>query len=429
MSFRKTKAWRVARWILALLVIGFLGLFVVASVLFSPVTALRALAWGQADVYDYDKFPSRPLRAPEQAFLFPAAHDEDRVRSAWMADPEAGDLESFLVSSRTQAFLVIQDGRVLYEGYFNGFERDSIATSFSVAKSFDSALIGIAIDEGAIGSIDDPITRYLPELLDRDARFSEITVRDLLLMSAGLRYVEAFPYGDDVRTYLFPDLRSQALTQTEIVDPPGEYFHYNNYHPLLLGMILERATGMPVAAYLEQKLWQPLGMEFDGSWSLDSAASGFEKMESGINARAIDFAKLGWLYLNRGCWNGQQVIPAGWIEESLSPDPAVRDPGYYPDDFGAHIFQVAEGGYYKYMWYGLLREGEANDFAAQGNLGQFIYVSPSRRLVIVRHGETMGAEWYDWIEHFYRLATELPAGEAAFPEPLGAGCEPLARMN
>lgn len=130
-------------------------------------------------------------------------------------------------------------------------------------------------------------------------------------MSSGLRYEEqGTPWSDDTETYYAPDLRKLALTDTEIVGPPGEQWHYNNFNPLLLGMILERATSQHVAEYMQTRLWRPLGAEADASWSLDSEASAFEKMESGINARAIDFAKLGSLYLHEGKWNGRRVLPA-----------------------------------------------------------------------------------------------------------------------
>ncbi len=120
--------------------------------------------------------------------------------------------------------------------------------------------------------MDDPITNYLPELAQRDPRFGEITIRHLLTMSSGLRYNDdrLFVPEDDNLTYIFDDLRHLALTETEVVEAPGGTFVYNNYNPLLLGLILERATARPVTTYLQEKLWTPLGMEFDGSWSLDS---------------------------------------------------------------------------------------------------------------------------------------------------------------
>jgi CubicO group peptidase (beta-lactamase class C family) len=409
---KKNNIFRVLRVLLLSFLAIQIPLVLAASLAFSPGLVLRAIAWGDADVYEYRKFPSRTLEAAETAFHFIKVDEEARVRSLLEDDPRIADLEEFLEWTKTQAFIVIQDDRILYEGYFNGMRRDSIVTSFSVAKSFDSALIGIAFDEGDIHSVSDPITDYIPELLERDPLFARITIRDLLLMSSGLRYVERLPYGDDLRTYIHPDLRSQALTQTEIIESSGEHFLYNNYNPLLLGIILERATGMTVTEYLQERLWSPLGMEFDGSWSLDSEEQGFEKMESGINARAIDFAKFGRLYLNRGRWQGVQIVPESWVQESIALEPSLRDPNYYVEDYGRHILNAAEGGYYKYMWYGLLREGEANDFFALGAKGQFIYVSPIKQLIIVRNGEETEIDAIDWIEIFYRLASMLeePSG-------------------
>ncbi len=157
-------------------------------------------------------------------------------------------------------------------------------TSLSVAKSFTSALTGIAIEDGYIKSAQDSITDYIPELAERDPRFKDIQIRHLLMMASGLRFVDDAPFstGDGSLTYAFDYLRHLALTETEVVEPPGKTFVYNDYNPILLGMILERATGKPVTTYLQEKIWTPLGMEFDGSWSLDSDASGLRKWQPGL---------------------------------------------------------------------------------------------------------------------------------------------------
>jgi CubicO group peptidase (beta-lactamase class C family) len=309
-------------------------------------------------------------------------------------------LEEFLTDTDTSAFLVIRDDTILYEGYFNGYDRTSTQTSFSVAKSFVSALVGIAIREGYISSVDDPVTKYIPELEGQG--MDKVTIRHLLTMSSGLEYSGegdgGGPLGDDAKTYYDPNLRELALTVEPEVEP-GTRWEYNNYHPLLLGMILERATGRSVATYLSQKLWQPLGMEADGSWSLDSEASGFEKMESGINARAIDFAKFGRLYLNRGEWDGEQVVPAGWVEQSTRVDTATD-----PADF------------YQYFWWVDVVEPERGRFLARGNLGQYIYVAPDKDLVIVRMGEGFG---YDerWPEVLRSIADQAPSGVIVGNDP------------
>jgi CubicO group peptidase (beta-lactamase class C family) len=132
-----------------------------------------------------------------------------------------------------------------------------------------------------------------------------ITLRDLLTMSSGIRYREGgftSPLGDDTYTYYGVDLRDVALNRVRIVGPPGVSWQYNNYHPLLLGLVLERATGMPVSEYMATRLWQPLGAEADATWSLDSEDSGFEKMESGLNATPVDYARFGLLFLHDGEW-------------------------------------------------------------------------------------------------------------------------------
>jgi CubicO group peptidase (beta-lactamase class C family) len=191
--------------------------------------------------------------------------------------PRDATFDEFLRSSDTLAFLVVHDDWLVYERYLGGAGRQGRQTSFSVAKSFVSALVGIAIGEGSIDSVSDPVTDYVPGLLERDPRFDRITLRDLLTMSSGIRYEEhslPLPWGDDVNTYYSTDLRDLALNATEIERPPGQEWHYNNYNPLLLGLVLERATGMSVSDYMATRLWQPLGAERDATWSLDMTASG-----------------------------------------------------------------------------------------------------------------------------------------------------------
>jgi len=157
---------------------------------------------------------------------------------------------------------------------------------------------------------------------------------------------------------------------------------------------------------MQRKLWDPLGMEFDASWCLDSEESGFEKMEAGLNARAIDFAKFGRLFLNNGNWNGEQLIPADWIAESTGKDPSTHRSEYYPDQFGQEIY-ASGNGWYKYMWYGALRDDGSYDFAAQGDRGQVIYVSPANQLIIVRNGFEYGIPWHEWFNAFHSFADDL----------------------
>jgi CubicO group peptidase (beta-lactamase class C family) len=391
---------RGAKWLLLVVAGVVAGTLAVAFAAYPATYVVRLLTLGDSDVQDYQRFPERPIQTGPSTFQFTEAPDEARVRSLFATEAGIADLDGFLADTSTQAFLVIQHDRILYEKYFGGNQRDSIVTSFSEAKSFTSALVGIAIAEGYIHSVNDPITRYLPELAERNPRFADITIKHLLTMSSGILYRE-FPFfsGDNAKTYYHPDMRRLALEQTQIATAPGEQFLYNNYNPLLLGLILERATGVPVAQYLQEKLWKPLGMEYAGSWSLDSEVSGFEKMESGINARAIDFAKFGRLFLKQGQWQDAQLVPAAWVAESTRA-PAVDREAYYSD--GAFFTEL--NGYYAYMWWGLSRADGAPDFVAVGNHGQYLYVSPEKELIIVRHGAEYGVGTWDWVRAFREAA-------------------------
>ena len=367
----------------------------------------RLKSWGDPSVFDYLVFPARELRPGVKPFRFEVRPD-NQVPSMfrhleYLPGREVGDLDTILQNTQTTSFIVIKDDRVIYEKYFNGYSRDSIVTSFSVAKSFDSTLVGIAIDEGLIGGVSDPITKYLPELAKRDVRFSQIKIKDLLTMSSGIRYEEDAPRHDDWLTYLYPDLRELALQKTEIVEGPDRHWLYNNYNPVLVGMILERVTGKSLTQYLQEKVWSPLGMEYLGSWSINTETTGLEKMESGINARAIDFAKFGDLILREGRWQGEQIVSANWIIQATQPD--EKSDEYYDHS----PFFVAEGHYYKYFWWGCNRTNGKSDFYGIGNKGQYIYISPQKNLVIVRNGIDYGLPSSRWVSLFYDFATALPA--------------------
>ena len=339
----------------------------------------RSIAWGDADVDDYTRFPARAIPASGAPHVYEKAEGYPDGLPAAIDLPGGKSLADLLAGSQTTAFLVIKDDRLAYEHYFNGSSHDAVQTSFSVAKSFNSAMLGAAIADGSIASIDDPVTKYIPELLERDPRFADITIRHLVAMSSGLHYEEhGLPWSDDALTYYDADLRGLALRRTRVEEAPGQRFHYNNYNPLLFGMLLERATGRRVADYLAEKIWQQVGAEADATWSLDSQKNGFEKMESGINARAIDFAKLGSLYLHRGEFNGRRILPAEWVEESTT--------GLRPTGFGTSR--------YGYWWWTNEDADLGPFFMARGNKGQFIFVFPRKGLVITRNGRDYGG--VDW---------------------------------
>lgn len=377
-----------------------------AAILLSSCSATylaRYVLLGPPDSEDYQRFPYRTIQNGPPVFHYQRSPEQERLFSlmsrsiehAYKGAIRSASLDELLETSGTTAFIVIRDDTILYERYFQGHDRSSIVASFSVTKAFVSALIGAALAEGYLKDINEPLTSYMPEL--RGKGFEKVTIRHLLIMSSGIKYDGGiFPWSDKPKAYYWPDLRQLAVSLS-LEGEPGRYFHYNNYHPFLLGMVLERATGRLVSRYLEEKIWMPLGMEYPALWSLDSEEKGFEKMGTGINARAIDFAKLGSLYLNKGRWNGRQVIPEAWVVASTANGPSdLRGKGYYTRYYDAlwGPFFKSDGEYYQYFWWGYMKE-TGYDFFAMGNLGQFIYVCPEKRAVIVRFGKEWGpVDWW-----------------------------------
>jgi len=365
----------------------------------------RSLAWGDASVMDYGVFKKRKIHGAVVPSTFPYKLQTLKVDSTfgkmdYIKGYPIDNFETFLERTKTTAFIVLSDDTIIYEKYFNGFNRNSVFTSFSMAKSFVSTLIGLAIADGYIKSDTDRITTYIPELLQKDQRFANIRIKDLLSMSSGLHYSgdEGHPSDDEI-TYYDPDLRKAALKYSTVEEPPGLHWLYDNYHPLLLGLILERTTRMSVSKYLEEKLWKKMGGG-SASWSVDE--HGFEKLESGINCSAYDYARFGELFLHNGKYNKVQVVPANWILKATQPQPK-------PDGWEPYFQQT--NGFYGYFWWGRLRgdKSTGNDFFAQGNKGQYIYICPERKLVIIKLGYEFGLPGPDatyWPNLFYKFATD-----------------------
>jgi CubicO group peptidase (beta-lactamase class C family) len=392
MSAKPRRRW-ARRWFLVaggvfgLLVAAALGLYGWAWLSTDESTFARALIWRESDVGDQHRFPARPIPAGARASPLPVGSEPDLVLSG-----EEPELDEFLSETDTLAFVVVQGDRLVLERYFGDSTRASLQTSFSAAKSFVSTLVGIAIDEGLIGSIEDPVTDYLPELAARDPDFRKITLRHLLSMSSGIRYREGgFPsLGDDTYTYYGVDLRDVALNRTRIEQPPGLAWQYNNYHPLLLGLVLERATGTSVSDFMATRLWQPLGAEAAASWNLDSERSGFEKLESGLNATPVDFARFGLLFLHDGEWNGRRIVSKDWVRAATRAHTTAGPASYF--------------GYGYFWWIDMERPGR---FYAMGKYGQYIYVAPPADAVVVRLGGDWGVDNTTWLATFRDIVDQL----------------------
>ncbi|MFO0356899.1 MAG: serine hydrolase domain-containing protein [Sphingobacteriaceae bacterium] len=377
--------------ILQIRIIRFGLLIIITSTIFTSCQLGRFVIYNFADIKDYKRFQSRPLTAATSPYNFETTNSGKIPKEI-----EGTQFDQYLEDNKTVAFLIIKNDTIQYERYFKRYDKQSIVPSFSMAKSVTSILIGCAIDEGLIKSVDEPITKYIPELAKNG--FDKVTIKHLLQMTSGIKFNESYlnPFGDAASFYYGINLR-KVIGKMKLKSEPGKQFEYVSGNTQLLGLVLERSLkGKTITSYLQEKLWTQLGMEYDASWSIDRKKNGLEKTFCCINARARDFAKIGRLYLNNGNWNGKQIISQNWVEESTKADTT-----------NGEVF-------YKYQWWlptsleNLSRENynlknpskeklklsTDKDFMAEGILGQYIYVNPTKKLIIVRLGKNYGkAEW------------------------------------
>jgi CubicO group peptidase (beta-lactamase class C family) len=294
------------------------------------------------------------------------------------------DISSYAEERNSSALLVLHKGQLQLEKYWQGNNRQSTTNSFSMSKTITSLLIGIAIDEGKIKSEKDLVSTYITEWANDDR--NKIRIEDLLLMQSGLRADNNTQdmFSDVIKLYLGPDIVGTTL-EIPAEKEPGSAFEYNNANAVVLGMILERATGEPIESYTSSKLWQPLGAA-DAGWWLDSK-NGMPKPFCCFFAQAEDWMLLGQLLLQNGEWNNQQLISKEWIAKMLTQSKLERDYGY-------HIWLNYEDGGSKEG----LRSAPflVSNFQIDGANKQLIYVVPEFELVIGR----LGNKPNDWDESY-----------------------------
>ncbi len=272
----------------------------------------------------------------------------------------------------TVAYLIIQDGRLLFEQYWEDYSPTSRSNSFSMAKSIVSLAVGCAIDDGAIRSVDQPVSDFFPAFPGYNGK--TLTIRHLLTMSAGVDFQEAYttPFSPTTQLYYGNDLHKVAFGMKE-VEEPGVNFLYQSGVTQLLAFVVEKATGESVSTYVSRKLWTPMHAEEHALWSLDRK-DGMEKAYCCFNSNARDFARFGQLLLNRGSWDGRQLISASYLEEAITPDTA--------------LFDVADGEpnqIYGFQFWQLEFKGMKIPYM-RGILGQYVFVLPEQRAVVVRLG-------------------------------------------
>ncbi len=318
-------------------------------------------------------FPWRDIAASPKPIPFAKA--EKSLPANFIFEGKSVALAEYLERSQTTSFVVIKDGIMASEQYFLGANEKSQFTSWSVAKSFLSTLVALALKDGTIKSLDDTAQTYVPEL--KDKAYGSITIRHLLQMSSGIQFDETYnnKFSDINMLFYRVFLAGQSINGI-VADYPkqveqGSRFQYVSSDSQVLAWVLSKASGIPLAQYLQTRLWAPLGMESAAYWSIEREG-GSEVAYCCLNATARDYAKLGQLYLNQGQWQGQAFLPEGWVSEATRPSKPMLQPGATP--------QKIRG--YQYQWW--VPEGYDGEYMAMGVWGQLIWVSEKHRVVIVK---------------------------------------------
>jgi CubicO group peptidase (beta-lactamase class C family) len=284
-------------------------------------------------------------------------------------------LDDYLARNPTTGLLIAHGDTILAERYQYGRSDRHRFTSWSMAKTVTAMLIGIAIAEGRIRSVDDPAATYVPGLAGTE--YGTTSIRHLLQMSSGVRFLENYSGRDDVSKLSAATLGQRGAGGVDAVTPynerevpAGTKFSYASVETQVLGLVLRAAVGRPVADYLHEKIWEPIGAEADATWIVDR--SGQEATYCCLNAVLRDYARLGLLLAHDGQWRGRQIIPAAWVREATTPSAAQR-----------HLQPEVATRFYGYGYQTWILPGDRRQFAFLGVRGQAIFVDVPSRLVVV----------------------------------------------
>jgi CubicO group peptidase (beta-lactamase class C family) len=316
-------------------------------------------------------------------------------------------IDEYFERTRAVGLIVIKDDEVVFERYALGADEHSLFTSMSVAKSIVSTLVGFAIDDGLIESIDDPIDKYVPGL--KGSGYEGVPIKAILQMSSGIRFFEDYVSSDSDSTRLWLETvhyRTKRLDDyvAGMARSAAPYIHFNykGVDTAALGWLVTSVTGKNLSEYAAEKIWGPLGMESDANWAVDGRGDDATEIAfCCVNATLRDYARFGLFFLHRGEWNGEQLLSADWVEEATVANRTQGMPGQlYP---GSPLG-------YGYQWWTFPDHGGA--YSAIGVNGQFVYVIPEKNMVIAANhvweapwDVTLSYEFYALVDGFV-AATE-----------------------
>jgi CubicO group peptidase (beta-lactamase class C family) len=360
---------KVTVYLLLIILVG-AGIFVLLP---SNYYVRRALTHWNPKIDQYTIFENRVVKAEDpNPWNFAPDVENKQIPQEFEAD---------FAKYKTVGFVVVQHNRIIFEQYWKNYSPLSLSNSFSMAKSVISLLIGCAIDDGKIKSVNQPVSDFLPQWTSYDGKV--LTIKDLLTMSAGVEWDESYSslFSKTTQAYYGNDLWKLTLTE-KLIEKPGVRFNYQSGVTQILAFIVQKATGKNIADYASEKLWTPIQAEEDAQWSLDHK-SGMEKAYCCLNSNARDFARLGQLILNKGMWNGQQVVDSNYIKEATTPATWLK---YTPSVKGETKASSVPCTFYGYQFWIANYRGVKISYM-RGMLGQYIIAIPALDAVIVRLGK------------------------------------------
>jgi CubicO group peptidase (beta-lactamase class C family) len=381
------------------------GWVVVAVVCLPACTPLQMVFRNLPETTDYRRFPQLVAQPSSQPFRFHYSPQglawQQHVNGLEICvRNEVLPIEQMLRKVKSTALLIIQRDTVMYEQYFNGHRPEDFVTSFSVSKAFVGTLLGIAIQEGLIQGMEQPVTDFLPELASRG--FDDVRIKHLANMCSGLHYGNGTVrfFLEAGKVYYTPNLR-RHIAHTRAPTPAGTEFAYLNTNTEILAMVLEKATGKRLHEYFEEKLWQLIGTEQPLIWSADNrTVSALPKAFCCMNALAHDFAKYGRLYQNIGNWNGRQVVDSAWVMKSF---------GYDTDNECRPRYRM--------HWLNRLRNYGVH-FTA-GLYGQYVIVIPDLQITLVHFADKNVLDDDEWMHIVDQITFALPPMQGR-PRPQSA---------
>lgn len=371
---------RIFQYTVSLLTLAFIILYIAGyGYIIKGIQVVYLTGHTTAFITDHVYFENEIIRPSNQPQLWKNHKDYNTV-------PATETLSETNEKLGTIAFLIIKDDRIWYEKYADDFGKDSHTNSFSMAKSITSAMLGKAIQDGFIKSLDQPVADFYPQF------DPALTVGDLSSMASGLNWDESYssPFSLTARSYFGKDL-AKTILSLEVTETPGQAFKYLSGNTQLLGMVIEKATDKKLATYLSESFWEPMGAVQAAFWQIDDGENRLVKSYCCIASNARDFARFGKLYNNKGAWNGKQLLDSSFVATSTTPrfenSPEYGYGFWLSDHLGKKIIVM------------------------RGILGQYVISIPEDDVIIVRLGHQRGkrtekpfsSDFYTYVEEAYAM--------------------------